>query len=79
MFRSNYFKKFKIRFTAYCLIATAILSACDSSDNTSKNASMDTVKNMSAASSEDWVSLFDGKTFTGWHTYAKPHVELNLR
>ncbi len=43
-----------MRFTAHCLIATVILSACNFSDNTSKNASMDTVKNMPAASSEDW-------------------------
>lgn len=74
MLMSNYFKKFKTRFTFYCIITTAILPACNSSDNTSKNASADTIKNRPDASSADWVSLFDGKTFTGWHTYGKDSV-----
>lgn len=71
----SYFKKFKSKSILAVIIATTILPACNSSDNTSANNSKDSAINASASvDNQDWVSLFDGKTFTGWHTYGKDSV-----
>ena len=60
-------------FTAL-IITTAILSSCNFSNKTSQNTAPDRTVTASLANTADWVSLFDGKTFDGWHTYGKDDV-----
>lgn len=55
------------------IMAPAVLPACNSSDKTSQNNLTDTAT-ASDGNTADWVSLFDGKTFTGWHTYGMDSV-----
>jgi len=73
-----YFRVFKKRsFLALILaliIATAILPACYFSGKTSQNTAPDSTVTASLGNTGDWVSLFDGKTFAGWHTYGKNSV-----
>jgi hypothetical protein len=42
--------------------------------NSSKQISMSSVNNGSAEDDKEWVSLFDGKTTKGWHTYGKTTI-----
>ena len=51
-------------------VATALLFACNSASNTSTETKEATNSEASAASDTmGFVSLFDGKTTTGWHKY----------
>ncbi len=69
-----YYKIFKKRWFFSLIIATAVSPACNSSDKTLKNASADSAITASSENTGDWVSLFDSKTFTGWHTYGQDSV-----
>ena len=55
------------------IIATAVLPACNFSDKTSQNNLTDTAT-ASDGNTADWISLFDGKTFNGWHTFGQDSV-----
>jgi hypothetical protein len=66
---TGYFKKIKKSFLLP-LIAAAILSACNSSGKTPP----DDEASDSGTPGGDWVSLFDGKTFRGWHTYGADNI-----
>jgi hypothetical protein len=48
----------------FSAIVFILLAACSSNNTSNKNAET----NMQ---SEEWISLFDGKTTKGWHTYGK--------
>jgi hypothetical protein len=57
-------------------IAAAMISFASCGDNSPQNStSADSTSTSSAdtaaSNSSDWVSLFDGKTFTGWHGFNK--------
>lgn len=71
---THFFRGFQKRYFLPLIIATAILPACNSSEQTSANNSAENAATASDANNEDWVSLFDGKTFTGWHTYGMDSV-----
>jgi hypothetical protein len=55
-------------------MATAVLQACNSSNEKSPNNSSQDEVNSSETNNGEWTSLFDGKTFTGWHTYGTDSV-----
>lgn len=56
-------------FFGILMISSLILPACSSSDPA------DTLEiEASSDTNANWVSLFDGKTFNGWHTYGKDSV-----
>jgi hypothetical protein len=40
----------------------------------SNNTDMNSNNGSQAATDEGWISLFDGKTTNGWHSYGKDHV-----
>lgn len=65
---TDFFREFKKKCFLPLIIATAVLPACNS-DKTSTNNSQESATTASDTNNKDWVSLFDGKTFTGWHTY----------
>ncbi len=67
-----FFEEFKKKSFLLLLIATTILPACNSSDKISQNNLAETAT--ADTSNEDWISLFDGKTFNGWHTYGMDSV-----
>jgi hypothetical protein len=52
----------------------AIITACNQSDNTSANSSVEIGTDTSAVSNQDWEPLFDGKTFAGWRGYGEDNV-----
>ena len=54
---------------SYLLFAFAFC-AC----NSTKQASMTSTNNSAAATDNGWISLFDGKTTKGWHTYGKTTI-----
>ena len=51
-----------------CFIFITIVSC-----NTSKQATM-TSTNTSSAMENGWITLFDGKTTNGWHSYGKNYL-----
>lgn len=51
------------------IAAVAVFSACGSGQKEENN--QDTTATPSTAENQEWVSLFDGSTTTGWHTYLK--------
>jgi hypothetical protein len=55
----------------YLAASTALLFACNSGENnsTEKKDTAAATSEAAAASDTGWVSLFDGKTTKGWHTY----------
>lgn len=60
-------------FITILFISTGFLSSCNNAENTSATsevADTATTKTDSAAS-DGWVSLFDGSTTAGWHSYGK--------
>jgi hypothetical protein len=57
-----------MRKLSFFLLAATVLSC-----STSKNASMQS-SGSNTASADGWISLFDGKTTNGWHTYNKSGV-----
>lgn len=69
-----YYKILKESRLILLIIIMVILSACDFSDKTLNTASADSAVAASAKDIRDWVSLFDSKTFTGWHTYGQDSV-----
>lgn len=63
----------------FYLLCAVLFTACTSSNST-KDTPMDTTT-VSATNSattretaDDWISLFDGKTTNGWHTYGKQTI-----
>jgi len=56
------------------IIAVAVLFACNSSDNASADTGEDSKTDTAENKIEDWVSLYNGKDFTGWHSYGKDSV-----
>ena len=52
------------------IITVFILAACNQSENNNKAANDSTSSNISSTDS-GWVSLFDGNSLKGWHTYGK--------
>jgi len=55
--------------------SVALLAACNSSTSTDASKTADTtaaVKTDTASSADTWITLFDGKTTNGWHTYGQP-------
>lgn len=66
---TDFFQEFKKKCFLPVIIATAVLPACNSSDKTSTNNSQESATTASDTNNKDWVPLFNGKTFTGWHTY----------
>src|SRR5213596_3502177 len=61
----------KITLLAVCV---SLLAACNSSESTaSKETSADTATATKAVTdtSNGWISLFDGTTTAGWHSYGK--------
>ena len=50
---------------------TALLLACNSAEQNTSNKKDSTASSEAAAATntDGWISLFDGKTTTGWHTY----------
>ena len=71
MFRSNYFKKYKLWSFILIIVAAVAFSNCNSSDNSPANTVADTAKNSAAMANNNWVSLYDGKTLSGWHSYGE--------
>ena len=56
------------------VVSLGILMSCNNPENTSTagTANVDTTLNIKDTSGGDgWVSLFDGKTTAGWHSYGK--------
>jgi Domain of Unknown Function (DUF1080). len=51
----------------------AVLAACGSGQRAEENG-QDTTASAATTENEGWVSLFDGKTTEGWHTYLKDSV-----
>lgn len=52
------------------VVAAAALLSCSTQNKTT----MQSTGNHTAANESGWVSLFDGKTTSGWHTYNKTGV-----
>ncbi|MEO5889028.1 MAG: DUF1080 domain-containing protein [Ferruginibacter sp.] len=62
---------------SFMAISLCMLMSCNSPEKTGTEAatSTDTLTNKKdTVSSDGWVSLFDGKTITGWHTYGQTSV-----
>jgi hypothetical protein len=59
--------------TFLILLSAAVLSGCDSANKKNANTSADSSA-VYSSTNDGWVSLFDGKTTTGWHTYGKDSV-----
>lgn len=57
-----------MRNLSFCVVAALLLSCA-----TSKTTTMESTNN-STASADGWVSLFDGKSTAGWHTYGKTGI-----
>ncbi|MEP7108772.1 MAG: DUF1080 domain-containing protein [Ferruginibacter sp.] len=55
------------------VVSLAILMSCNNAENTSApgTANTDSTMNKKDSSTDGWVSLFDGNTTTGWHSYGK--------
>ena len=53
----------------YILFALACLLVSCGSNQTNMNS-----ENNSTATADRWITLFDGKTTNGWHSYGKDHV-----
>src|SRR5215213_4566769 len=53
----------------FCVVFVLAFCACTSSKQT-----MTSSTNDAAMDDKNWISLFDGKTTTGWHTYGKSAV-----
>lgn len=66
--------KLLIKKTFLFLIIAAIITACNHSDNTSADSSVENETDTSAVSNQDWEPLFDGKTFAGWRVYGQDSV-----
>lgn len=47
------------------------LFSCNSARNTASNGSGEMNSNAGNTSKDGWISLFDGKTLSGWHSYGK--------
>ena len=58
-----------MRKISYLFLASAFF-ACSTSNQTTMNSD----NNGTATDGQDWVSLFDGKTTNGWHTYGKTTI-----
>ena len=52
---------------------SGVLMSCNNADKTSTEgtASADTTTNKKDSTNDGWVTLFDGKTTAGWHSYGK--------
>jgi hypothetical protein len=58
-----------------CAASTLILFSCNSADtNTAEKKDSVTATVTVAPDTSGWISLFDGKTTNGWHTYGKTTV-----
>jgi len=53
----------------FSIASSCVLLACNSADN--KTGSPDAEIKPAAADTSGWITLFDGKTTTGWHAYGK--------
>lgn len=62
---------FKLKTTLLGVLALSIVSCQSGNSNSESNASEQDTSQTVAAEDGGWVSLFDGKTTTGWHTYGK--------
>jgi hypothetical protein len=59
------------------IVSAAVLISCNSPENgnTTDAATTDTTAaKTDTIGTDGWVSLFDGKTFAGWHSYGKDSV-----
>lgn len=52
------------------LVFALAFTACE----TTNQATMNSTTSGAAADDKDWISLFDGKTTNGWHTYGKTTI-----
>ncbi|OKL41846.1 3-keto-disaccharide hydrolase [Pontibacter flavimaris] len=57
-------------------LALLTLMGCQSTEQETTNAMADNPQNQETAANTEgeWISLFDGETTTGWHTYGKDAV-----
>ncbi|HEX8278830.1 MAG TPA: DUF1080 domain-containing protein [Segetibacter sp.] len=58
----------------FSLMMAAMITACNQSDDTSADNSVENATDTSAVGGQDWVPLFNGKTFAGWHVYGMDSV-----
>jgi len=62
----------KTLFITGCLVAiVGCNNATDKSSTTSDTSAMNTNPDSPAATTDQWVSLFDGNSTSGWHAYGK--------
>lgn len=52
-----------------CIVSLCVLIACNNSDNNSATSVSE--KSTASEDTTGWVSLFDGKSTAGWHSYGK--------
>lgn len=55
-------------------MALSTLLACQSSNSDNNMSSNSNESTPATANEEGWISLFDGKTTNGWHTYGKDSI-----
>jgi hypothetical protein len=66
----------KKKITVFALLAGIFFSCNDAATTaTSKTEGGDSTKIKTDGTGNGWVSLFDGKTTTGWHSYGKSSVD----
>jgi Domain of Unknown Function (DUF1080) len=56
------------------IILTVLLGCNNPSEKSTTDAALSDTANTMAADTTGWVSLFDGKTTAGWHTYGKTTI-----
>ncbi len=61
-------------------VCVSLLAACNNASDTAttpkdSGTAATTITTPAATTDSGWVSLFDGTTTTGWHTYGKPTAE----
>jgi hypothetical protein len=50
-------------------LAVSFLAACNSQNNNKNTEAMQTDSTKTVQATDDWITLFDGKTTNGWHKY----------
>ena len=61
-----------MKWIAFSALAALSLASCGSGENKDAAADSTTTDTTAMASANnDWISLFDGSTLNGWHTYGK--------
>ena len=59
------------------ILSASIFCSCNSPESSSDSAAVkgDSTATTTKSDASDWVSLFDGKSTAGWHSYGKTTVD----